>query len=57
MLIPPASVYREDACFTKCHQVLGKICLPPAKGSLQMANARFFLSNGKQDLKAWNWAD
>jgi len=42
---------QEDPPFPQRHQVLGKICLPPAKCGLKVADAGLALANGKQDLQ------
>ena len=53
---PNPAVYHQLE-FTQRHQVLGQICLPPAKHRLQVADARFPGADRQQDLQAGRMPD
>ncbi len=55
--IAPLAGGNDDPCLAQCHQMLGEISLTPAEGGLQVADARFALANGQQDLQPGSLTD
>jgi hypothetical protein len=53
----PIPARQYHACLAQCHQVLGEIGLPPAKGGFQVADASLTLADSQQDLQPCPLAD